>query len=183
MDFHHIHMFQPSVTKGYLLASCTKVLGDKSLMISQFGNISTGTSIPGKQRQQTWTSSLQQLKDLIWDFWGFSPAETSTMWAWLSLAAQCSSLTICILQPFATHGNFTPLLQPRWTCIATHMIFNKKMMIVSPWQHGYHTTSIIRTQITRFTMSYKKHKASNDFEDLKVAHKQTSCGVARKYHK
>ena len=65
MDFHHIHMFQPSVTKGYILASCTKVLGDNSLMISQFGNISTGTSIPGKQGQQTWTSSLQQLKDLI----------------------------------------------------------------------------------------------------------------------
>jgi hypothetical protein len=32
-------------------------------------------------------------------------------------------------------------------------------------------------------MSYKKHKASNDFEDLKVAHKQTTYGVARKYHK
>ena len=62
MDFHHIHMFQPSVTKGYLLASCTKVLGDNSLMISQFGNISTGTSIPGKQRQQTWTSSFATIK-------------------------------------------------------------------------------------------------------------------------
>ena len=107
MDFHHIHMFQPSVTKGYLLASCTKVLGDNSLMISQFGNISTGTSIPGKQRQQTWTSSFATIKGSHRDFWGFSPAETSTMWAWLSLAAQCSSLTICILQPFATHGKIT----------------------------------------------------------------------------
>ena len=144
MDFHHIHMFQPSFTKGYLLASCTKVLGDKSLMISQFGNISTGTSIPGKQRQQTWTSSFATIKGSHRDFWGFSPAETSTMWAWLSLAAQCSSLTICILQPFATHGK-SLLLQPRWACIAIHMIFNKNMMIVSPWQHGYHTTSIIRT--------------------------------------
>jgi hypothetical protein len=182
MDFHHIHMFQPSFTKGYLPASCTKVLGDNSLMISQFGNISTGTSIPGKQGQQTWTSSLQQLKDLIWDFWGFSPAETSTMWAWLSLAAQCSSLTICILQPFATHGK-SPLLQPRWACIAIHMIFNKNMMMVSPWQHGYHTTSIIRTKITHFTMSCKLHKTSNDFEILKVAHKQTTFGVAKKYHK
>ena len=36
--------------------------------------------------------------------------ETSTMQAWLSLAAQCSSLTI---MHTATHGNFTPLLQPR----------------------------------------------------------------------
>ena len=142
-------------------------------MISQFGNISTGTSIPGKQGQQTWTSSLQQLKDLIWDFWGFSLAETSTMWAWLSLAAQCSSLTICILQPLATHGK-SLLLQPRWACIAIHMIFNKGMMMVSPWQHGYHTTSIIRTKITHFTMSCKSHKTSNDFEDLKIAHKQTS---------
>ena len=53
MDFHHIHMFLPSVRKGYLLASCTKVLGDESHLISQFWWISTfWTSIPGKQGQQ-----------------------------------------------------------------------------------------------------------------------------------
>ena len=34
-----------------------------------------------------------------------------------------------------------------------------------------------------FTMSCKIHKTSNDFEDLKVAHKQTTYGVASKYHK
>ena len=33
---------------------------------------------------------------------------------------------------------------------------------------------IIRTKITHFTMSYKLHKTSNEFEDLKVAHKQTT---------
>ena len=32
-------------------------------------------------------------------------------------------------------------------------------------------------------MSYKLHKTSNDFEILKVAHKQTTFGVAKKYHK
>ena len=32
-------------------------------------------------------------------------------------------------------------------------------------------------------MSCKIHKTSNDFEDLKVAHKQTTFGVEKKYHK
>ena len=32
-------------------------------------------------------------------------------------------------------------------------------------------------------MSQKFHKTSNDFENLKVAHKQTTYGVAKKYHK
>ena len=32
-------------------------------------------------------------------------------------------------------------------------------------------------------MSCKLHKTSNEFEDLKVAHKQTTLEVAKKYHK
>ena len=44
---------------------------------------------------------------------------------WLRLAAQSSSLTICTLKP-CYHGK-SPLLQTRRTCIATHMIFNKKV--------------------------------------------------------
>ena len=32
-------------------------------------------------------------------------------------------------------------------------------------------------------MSCKIHKTGNEFEDLKVAHKQTTWEVAKKYHK
>src|SRR3954454_21945197 len=92
-------------------------------------NIHTGT---------TWKTDIGLLKFNALSIWqqnylirdgGFNClAETFTMLAWLRLAAQCSSLTICILKSFQLIVK-SPLVQTRRTCIATHMMFNKKCYV------------------------------------------------------
>ena len=132
MDFHRIHMFQPSVTKGYLLASCTKVLGDESHLISQFWCISTfWTSIPGKQGQQIFG---------LLSSWNFHHVNMALVGGPMFLSNNMHTPI------FATHGK-SPLLQTRWACIVFHMIFNKGILMVFPMTAWLsHNKQLIRTK-------------------------------------
>src|SRR3954454_23598853 len=95
-----------------------------------------------------------------------------------SVAAQCSSLTICILKSFQLMVE-SPLLQTRRTCIAIHMMFNKKCYV--EWRP--HVSMDIAQQTTQgSTMSQKFHKKSDSIlKGLKVAH-ENLLGMTMKCH-
>ena len=61
MDFHHIHMFQPSVTKGYLYAACTKFQGDRSLLFLDFEKSQLEHPYRDNIENRKWTPRINAL--------------------------------------------------------------------------------------------------------------------------
>ena len=180
MDFHCIHMFQPSVTKGYLYAACTKDRGDSSLWFLDIEKSQLEhpyrDNIENRYRTPRINALSIQQNIISFEIEDLIVQMKLPPWYMASVGGPKFFSNNMHTQIFSTHGK-SPLLQTRRTCIATHMIFSKMMICWwrSPVTWLSHNKQLIRTKIHKwhipyhnsflgyFPMSYVSQKTSNKF--------------------